>query len=333
MPPVRPLFASLVCLLGFALATSCSVNDNSNESGGECVFGPTCVTPGDDAGKSNSAQVDAAALGPEAMDTSGLALCGEGQCLPDDANSCASFGLVDGGLDGGDAALAPHQVPMTEPDAAAVDAGDSGAQPAAQPTDAGSSADESETIYACQVTAPGSVPLPRCLPAGIGAAGDACEEVTDCAAGLACVNEAGAGRCLPYCCTGVGACEAGSYCAPRSLRTVQGNARSVPVCVPAEQCELDEPFPCAGDACSCATGKACTVVRDDGTTGCISPGRGEATERCPCAAGYFCAPASGTCLQFCSTSGQAPCASGRCQMTAGFPEGWGLCVGGGATSP
>jgi hypothetical protein len=118
----------------------------------------------------------------------------------------------------------------------------------------------------------------------------------------------------------------------------------VPVCVTAVPCNLKDPYPCPDDSCTCPPGTACTVKvlpgdggsanEIKGTTACDAPGKGRTGDRCSaggssaCAAGYFCSEAAGVCLKVCSTDGYgSPCTPGKCQATAGFPSGWGVCVG------
>ena len=85
------------------------------------------------------------------------------------------------------------------------------------------------------------------------------------------------GRCLRYCCSGDGTCDKGSYCAEQLLRNASSDTAAeplrVPVCVPADDCSLEEPFPCPeGTECRCQDDTACLVVRDDGRSTCRAPG-------------------------------------------------------------
>ena len=102
-----------------------------------------------------------------------------------------------------------------------------------------------------------------------------------------------------------------------------------PVCVQADGCSLAEPFPCpAGQSCTCSEGKACSIVREDGTTSCVTPGEGIAGDDCPCAAGHVCSRATNECLKLCRLNAtDNECGSGRCQGTSNFPDGFGVCVG------
>lgn len=199
--------------------------------------------------------------------------------------------------------------------------------------------------YACQVvSADNGLPVRRCLKAGTGTVGAPCSGSTDCQAGLACVGTQGAGQCRPYCCEPGTVCgvepsdqDGGhgvvTYCGERPL--LEGSAKtsslSVPVCVPADGCRLEEPYPCTTGNCTCPTGTACTIV-GSGTTSCVKPGAGTLSDPCgpsaPCGWGYFCSQSTLTCVKICRTSAtDSACSPGVCQATAGFPDGFGLCVG------
>jgi hypothetical protein len=348
LPKGRLVFVSLWALVIYLAPSACAVSDDEPTVEGECLFGPTCGTADSGMAPGTTTLVDAASGNQLDASIQGE-WCGVGACLPEDVHSCDGNG--DAGPDAAallttDAGVAPESdaeapaVFQAAADAAAppVDAGDAAASGGNGADDSGSNAGfddagsgvapgELPRPMACQIVGTAEQPERRCLPAGIGELATPCQDSAECAAGLVCIAEAGQGHCLPYCCSGNDACAVGSYCAPRpALR--DGHARTVPVCVPADDCSLDESFPCAGDGCVCRTGTACTVVRGNGTTSCEAPGRGLDGEECPCAAGYFCSPASGTCLQICKlTDTSADCLAGHCQMAAGFPEGWGVCVG------
>jgi hypothetical protein len=195
--------------------------------------------------------------------------------------------------------------------------------------------------YACQIGRDDlGGPVHKCVIAGIGQKGDPCSAVKDCGPGLGCVGAApvaagqssATGLCLPYCCEGSQSCDGdpGTYCTERPL--LDGTKKTplnVPVCAPGVSCGLLEPFPCNGAGCACPKDLTCTVVRaDDGTTGCVTPGTHTVGETCPCAPGYYCSLATSTCVKICKTDGiDARCVPGKCQATAGFPPGFGLCVG------
>ncbi len=214
--------------------------------------------------------------------------------------------------------------------------------------DTGASPEEAEAGaplpgYGCHVRREKGNPVARCEPAGPGSSGAPCTSSADCQPALGCVGGANAGECRRFCCTGAdptleadaGAvgCETGTWCDERPLRddAIGATALSVPVCVPADDCSLAEPYPCpVGQNCKCAEGTACTVVRKDGTTTCMPPGNGGAGDACPCAWGYVCSQATGKCLELCTTgNGGTSCEKGACQDGDGLPDGWGVCVGAG----
>ncbi|HTM44647.1 MAG TPA: hypothetical protein VL137_06805 [Polyangiaceae bacterium] len=356
MAYLRPILISFAALCGALAAGACSVNADSTPTPGVCLFGPTCGMPDAGGAHGNSAQVDAATMsgGVDAALGPGADLCGSGSCMPDDPRSCVGFRPDAGaGRDASATEIAPlRQALVALADAsvsdasAALDAGlidsgpvDSGLADAGY--DAETTPGEALGTYACQLTRVLGSTERQCLPAGSGREGDHCSGAADCGAGLGCVSQGTGGHCLPYCCGGTELCAVGKYCSARSLYSSNASAADrvgaspqVPVCVPAENCSLSEPFPCSGSGCVCSQGRTCSVVRDDGFTGCVVPGRGRAGETCPCAAGYFCASSTNSCLQICSTTDSTvlPCSAGRCQTTTGFPEGFGLCVGAAAQS-
>lgn len=353
VPKHRLVLISLWALVAYLAPSACAVSDDDPIEEGVCLFGPTCGTADSGSQPSTETLVDAASSAQSDASIQGE-LCGVGSCLPEDVHSCDDLGdaspdassntVVEGGSEDLDAGTVPSGGPAPSADASMLDAGDAaassadasgpgaGSDPGSVGLDSGVAPGEIPGPLACQIVGTAEQPERRCLPTGSAGLASPCTDSGECAAGLVCIAESGEGHCLPYCCSGNDACAAGSYCAPRpALR--DGHARSVPVCIPADNCSLDEGFPCEGDSCVCHTGTACTVVRGDGTTSCEAPGRGLDGEECPCAAGYFCSPASGSCLQICELTGTntSDCLAGHCQMAAGFPTGWGVCVG--ASSP
>jgi hypothetical protein len=175
------------------------------------------------------------------------------------------------------------------------------------------------------------------LPAGSQGIEDACTSSLDCAPGLGCVGTVRSGRCLPYCCAeGADTCAEGFYCAERPLRSEAFGERTgplVPVCNRADKCSLGEPADCEGEGCVCGPERACTLVRNDGTTSCtpLPTSPGQAGDACPCDRGYYCSQASdpGTCVKTCDLDEKDSdvCGSGVCQATPVLPVGWGICVG------
>jgi len=317
-------------LLGAAFVDACAAMGNDEAPGASGCFGLSCDsgTP-PDAAPDHTLEVgtldqqhpsDASPYNP---------LCGEG-CDPDDAQVC------------GDAVVASvESAGDSAADAGSEGAADAATAPEAGPSDSGTRRDV-ETRYACQVHRVGSGRTATCGPAGSGTANAPCVSAADCAPGWACVGDAKAALCRRYCCSGsegsdgsnreagASSCDEGNYCAARPLRDDADSADplEVPVCVPAEKCLLSEPYPCPPNSmCTCPAGTACTVVRNDGTTGCLEPGDGVQGAPCspaaPCAAGYFCSRGTDRCVKLCLTTAApsaSPCGAGKCQSSPGLPE-------------
>jgi len=200
------------------------------------------------------------------------------------------------------------------------------------PPDGGLPPDGGMTVYSCQVQSSSGEPAAACLEAGSGDVDDPCLGGADCRPGLACVGKV-AGRCRPYCCD-QGSCRtAGTQCSVEPLVSAGSLAGdeppTVPVCVPAIECNLAEDYPCGDDrVCTCPEGTACLVVDNEGTTSCAPPGDGTEGEACPCAWNHVCSQATNQCVKLCQTAAATDdCGSGRCQASPALPLGWGICVG------
>jgi hypothetical protein len=184
------------------------------------------------------------------------------------------------------------------------------------------------SALACQIVPDGNDVRAQCGMAGFGTDGDVCATVADCQDGFGCVvseESTSVGVCRAYCCVDLESCATEQYCSPISIYGFGG--QSIPVCVAASMCQLLE------DAKDCPKGMTCSIVRADGTTTCVVPGTAVEGDACtgsagPCAAGYYCSPATGTCLELCHTEGGTECGpGGTCQGgTAPFPDGIGFCV-------
>ena len=357
----RVLLAVLSSVLSLGLAWGCSAVDNSsagpNSSGG--VTG--VVEAGADG---HFVEPD----GPVEDDEGGLglnALCNKrSTCVPDDRTACGDYSapLVPGpdASVGGDAGATSSLLGASgaggeggvssggsgsSSGAAGADAvsgagGDAGA--GGQAGAAGAPAVDSPK-FACQVGRIGggskSV-ISSCRVAGRGAANAPCLTAADCQAGYGCVGDQSSGLCEKYCCLDAHQCGAGTYCAERPMRDeivnalakedTSSSAPMIPVCVPAENCDLGAPYPCTvGTQCACQAGTACLVVRSDGTTTCAVPGAGKVGDACPCAWGHVCSAATNQCLKLCYTRGASTCTGdGKCQSATELPDGWGVCVGG-----
>lgn len=242
-------------------------------------------------------------------------LCGMGTCIPDREDACEELPEAAGGAGG---AAAPYGAAGS----LSINPGDLGMRAAAchvlvEPDCQG---DDCSVLRVCEI-------------GGSGESGAPCVVAEDCAAGLACTGEGAAGVCRPFCCEGNEvSCGAGTFCDERPL--TDSPSTYVPVCVAAQDCPLTEPYPCTGPECVCQGDAACVVVRQDGTTGCTTPGPGRAGDSCTalstaeCGHGFVCAPEAG-CMQLCSTASEVSgCSEGAaCQALTVLGEGLGVCIG------
>jgi hypothetical protein len=307
-----------------SLSSSCGSDANHGSGQNECKASRCAPFDGSpaDAYVYDSGIVDAF----DASDGSTLSgLCGRHPaCNPDDAGACAGYAP-------GDADAASSLDAQAESGTRGPGSSDAALL---GPSDAGG------RLYGCSVRLELDQPGAACERAGAGALDSPCLTSADCAAGLACVGDAGGAQCRPYCCAGADVCKKGSFCAKRSLKQA-GTSRvplAVPVCVVADQCDLTQPYPCPSDLrnkgqCTCPDeATACIAVRGDGTTSCVKPGTGKISDDCsedsPCAWGHVCSQATGKCLKLCSTiSSEDVCSGGICQASAYLPQDLGVCVG------
>ncbi len=319
----RFLIPAMGLLAGLAVACA-SIDEQGAETDAGC-YGPACTPT--DAGKD---QVSADVTLPDGASDSGPPmrnpLCGEG-CMPDEPNAC--YGSGDAGSD----AAGPEAGAQADAAAGQSAAPDAGLPPPSTGADAGAGLGDAGPTQAagCFVQRGPSGPVAECAAAGSGATGAPCVSSSDCAPGFACVGEASAAQCRQFCCAGGASCqESGTYCAERPLRDEAMGATPlmVPVCIQADDCSLDEPYPCPPNSqCKCKEGTACTVVSSDGTTSCVPPGTGQAGDPCPCAPGHVCSLEKKTCIKICSTNtASGECGSGKCQSVSYLPKGFGVCV-------
>jgi hypothetical protein len=175
----------------------------------------------------------------------------------------------------------------------------------------------------------GSSVIAECAPAGQVAAGSACQDSTDCAASLACVDVDGSAVCRRFSCALPPQCPTGSYYQLKPLR-VQGvtmPSLKVPVCLPVDHCQL------LATPSTCPNDQICAVVGSEGDTTCVAPGTAQLGEACDdldlCAEGLVCSKLKGQCLKLCRVaSGMAECPGGTCQGgNRSLPDGFGICVG------
>jgi hypothetical protein len=357
------LGSMLSILNGCGNVTATSADSGSTGAASDCV-GPGCQAPSQskddyelavDLGAGGSSSSSTVTGAPSAVSVCGAVSVG---CNPDVPDTCAHVALDAaggtgagpagaGGVGGasgatsaagaGGAATASGGAESGLGGSAAVlvDLGSTavgGAASNSAPSSGGTS-----TELACRVVLVNEVAMTTCELAGTRVDNEPCTDRWDCAAGFACVEESGGARCRHYCCGGNAKCEeSGTFCEERDLSEATNVAlkgRSKPrasVCMPGVPCRLDEPYPCPSDvSCTCPSGKACGVVRSDGTTACITPGAGQDGDACPCAAGYVCSETLGQCLKACSLQGEASsqlCPSGVCQSSPNLPTGFGICV-------
>lgn len=310
---------------GSSLNALCGVGTCVPDDARACRnFEPPAIAPGGVGGASSDGEAGAA--GHAGTADGGMTSGGVGQ-------GGAPVVVSDGGVGGIESGGAGSGGAPSAEGGAGGEAGGAGAG-----ADAGGAAGhppvEAPAKYACQVVRDSDQLTRQCELAGTGATNAPCFSSADCEASLACVTEGEAGRCLPYCCGADTTCEQGTYCAERQLRKAASDANApeqprVPVCVPADDCSLEEPFPCPeGMDCRCKADTACLVVRADRTTTCLKPGAGQQGDPCPCAWNHVCSSATQKCVKLCRTDPATnDCGTQKCQASAELPPNFGVCVG------
>ncbi|MFT3766349.1 MAG: hypothetical protein QM820_12685 [Minicystis sp.] len=229
--------------------------------------------------------------------------------LPGSSGSTGSGG-AGGMLTPSYAYLCGGSQPECSPDPGSYDCAPGGSANMGVGPDAGSK-------LTCHLVSEDDHVVATCGLSGDAAEGDPCNQATDCQAGLGCSATAVTGICRQYCCGDAELCPKDTHCIKAAI--AEGTAE-VPLCMPVTPCEL------LNDAAWCDDGQICAIVRQDGTTSCVDPGDGHEGESCPCAAGYTCSNATGTCLKLCHVNGDE-CGTGTCQGgTAPYPDGIGYCV-------
>jgi hypothetical protein len=355
----RAVQAVLCTVLLLGLAWGCSAANDSNGVGTAGSGGTTGIgEAGNDEqklGSNDSGDAGESSLGLNP-------LCGRApHCVPDQAGACSTYVppavALDASVEIADAPVSSQAGASNgeggaageSPGGAGGMSGAAGASAAAGAAGTGGGSSGPAPEFSCQVQRTADAPesaVALCAPVGPGQVNSPCLTSSDCGwdatgGALGCVGDSSSGLCQPYCCKGDNTCAKGTYCAERPLRDALTNAQTqgqgetaaptvmIPVCVPAENCDLSTPYPCpSGTECACASGTACLVVRADGTTTCAAPGAGKAGDACPCAWGHVCSVATNQCLELCYTRGTPSCGTGTCQSSAELPDGWGVCVGG-----
>ena len=168
----------------------------------------------------------------------------------------------------------------------------------------------------CHMVSTGGKTTPACGPAGAGGDGTACQTSSDCAPSFDCVGSPG--RCRAYCCDGDRGCATGAFCDIQTTSSTGDPAHydvKVPVCVPVSGCKLLTPR-------QCQTGETCAVVKDDGTTSCVTIGPaldGQGCDDVHCGEGLTCLgkPGARQCYRLCHLGATADCATGlKCKGSA-----------------
>lgn len=188
-------------------------------------------------------------------------------------------------------------------------------------SDAGDAGDAGPPASACHVCQPDisspdcEVPHAQaCVAAGPGGDGAQCQVSGDCAASFECVGSPG--ECRHYCCGGNTSCDkaanvttGATFC---DVQPTVSGAVPVPVCEPVVSCTLL--LTGTGNG-SCPKGETCAVVKDDGTTSCVTIGTVGIGGDCDiyhCAAELTCLGSQGSrkCYQLCEVNSPASCPSG-----------------------
>jgi hypothetical protein len=170
---------------------------------------------------------------------------------------------------------------------------------------------------------------PRCFPNAepSGRDGTSCEIGEDCAPGFDCVAEGkGVKTCRHYCCGGTckGNPSNGSptFCDVQSLVDVPQKA---PVCMPLKRCSK---LLATGE---CGANESCTVVTEEGDTGCVVVGDKQVGESCDeshCAAKLACLgqPGARNCFKLCKVTASDCPGSQSCVTSAAFQDtDFGIC--------
>jgi hypothetical protein len=328
-------------LLSFALG--CGAVDSLDSSGAGTGCGPSGCFNVDTPTEAGVSDVSTD-IGSDTATEAGSSvnpLCGVLTCDPDDfqATKCNPAESSDAGTPDAsdpDGAGDAHDDPDgDEPEAGSMGGSMGGMEPKSPPP---GPEDPDTPLIACQVTKDlQGNRIAMCLPGGNGVDNDPCVTSADCSAGYACVGDVDVGVCRSYCCLDAEACSSGTYCGVLPSRDeLQADPDSkflLPVCVPANDCEL---LPGPQGKNRCAEGLTCAIVRTDGTTACLLPATAVEGEPCGaptagqslCAEGFVCSKSTNTCLALCRVNSLDACGNGICQGgTNGIPEEYGVCVG------
>jgi hypothetical protein len=175
------------------------------------------------------------------------------------------------------------------------------------PPDAGSPDGDTDADLnwapACHVVGDDPMQHTACLQSTVaGMYASICARSTECSPGYECVA---GGTCRHYCCSGNSACSTNQFCDVQPV--AQSPNTLVPVCLTELPCILL-------DDDTCPPTDQCAVVRDDGSTSCVTVGTAQDGEGCEaehCARGLVCLGAQGqrTCEPLCYTAYPSRCTS------------------------
>jgi hypothetical protein len=177
------------------------------------------------------------------------------------------------------------------------------------------------SAVSCKVVVADGGVAAHCGVSGNMPEGSPCMNAADCGPDLGCILVEHTPLCRAYCCAGLESCPTNTYCVQQKM--YESPSSEIPVCIHVTKCVLL-------DDTGCPSGETCAIVRLDGTTSCVVPGTGTYGQPCPCAAGYTCSYADGTCLKLCHTDlskGDECGPNGYCQGgTTPYPPEVGYCI-------
>lgn len=151
-----------------------------------------------------------------------------------------------------------------------------------------------------------------------------CEDVSDCAPGLACfATPEGGGVCGRICCPAEpDDCVGDAVCGGAGV-LVDGTETRWGRCLPRRSCDVLAPEEACGER------EACYIVDSSGATECRIAGSAGADEPCvvqqDCQSGFFCG-ATRRCVRICRLGDECPPGEGRCVAQHHSPEGTGICT-------
>jgi hypothetical protein len=156
--------------------------------------------------------------------------------------------------------------------------------------------------------------------------GATCENVTDCAPGLACFQSELGGICGRICCPGDDTCLEGNVCRGSGILVDETQTRWGQ-CLPPQSCDVLQP------ELDCSTREGCYIIDSGGNTECRVAGTGAFGDACTaqedCQSGFFCGGVGGAthCARICRLGGEpCPIDEGRCVWQLHSPEGSGICT-------